>query len=75
MANQAQDLNEQRLEELQGKVLADVAGSMGLIMAYMGDRLNLYSALVEISPPPSECASAAPRPRHALKHRPPPASL
>ncbi len=50
MANQPQNLDEKRLEELQGKVLTDVAGSLGIILAYMGDRLGLYSALVEISP-------------------------
>ncbi len=38
------DLNEHKLEDLQGKVLGDVAGSLGLLMAYMGDRLDLYSA-------------------------------
>lgn len=54
MANEARDLNQEKLAELQGKVLGDIAGSMGLIMAYMGDRLNLYSALVEISPATSE---------------------
>ncbi len=42
------DVDESKLEELQGKVLGDVAGSLGLIMAYMGDRLDLYSALAEI---------------------------
>lgn len=47
MADEAQDLNQEKLDELQGKVLTDVAGSLGLILAYMGDRLDLYSALVE----------------------------
>jgi hypothetical protein len=47
MSQPMADLNESKLEELQTKVLGDVAGSMGLIMAYMGDRLDLYSALVE----------------------------
>jgi len=42
------EVNESKLEELQGKVMGDVAGSMGLIMAYMGDRLDLYSALAEL---------------------------
>jgi len=37
-----------KLEELQGKVMGDVSGALGLIMAYMGDRLDLYSALAEI---------------------------
>jgi 2-polyprenyl-3-methyl-5-hydroxy-6-metoxy-1,4-benzoquinol methylase len=41
-------VNESRLEELQGKVLGDVSGAMGLMMAYMGDRLDLYSALAEL---------------------------
>jgi hypothetical protein len=35
------NLDEKKLEQLQGKVLSDVAGAMGLIMAYMGDRLDL----------------------------------
>ena len=39
-----------KLEQLQGKVIGDVAGSLGLLMAYIGDRLDLYSALLEISP-------------------------
>lgn len=42
------NLNEGVLEELTGKVIGDVAGSLGLLMAYMGDRLGLYSALAEI---------------------------
>jgi len=48
MAQPTKDLNESKLEELQTKVLRDVSGSMGLIMAYMGDRLDLYSALAEL---------------------------
>ncbi len=48
------DLDQKKLEALQGKVMTDVAGSMGLILAYMGDRLDLYSALVEISPATSQ---------------------
>ena len=48
MIQPMEDLNEGKLEELQTKVLGDVAGSLGLLMAYMGDRLNLYSALAEL---------------------------
>ena len=48
MSQTTKDLNESKLEELQTKVLGDVAGSLGLIMAYMGDRLDLYSALAEL---------------------------
>ena len=50
MADQAQELDQKKLDELQGKVLTDVAGSLGLILAYMGDRLDLYRALVDIGP-------------------------
>jgi 2-polyprenyl-3-methyl-5-hydroxy-6-metoxy-1,4-benzoquinol methylase len=48
MSQPTKELNESKLEELQGKVIGDVAGSLGLIMAYMGDRLDLYSALAEL---------------------------
>ena len=54
MAVKIDHLDEQKLEELQGKVIGDVAGSMGLLLAYMGDRLDLYSALAEISPATSQ---------------------
>ena len=50
MSIQPENVNKEKLEKLQGKVLSDIAGSLGLILAYMGDRLDLYSALVEISP-------------------------
>lgn len=42
------DVDERKMQELAGKVLGDVAGAMGLIIAYMGDRLDLYSALAEL---------------------------
>jgi SAM-dependent methyltransferase len=48
MLQPTRELNESKLEELQTKVMGDVAGSMGLIMAYMGDQLDLYSALAEL---------------------------
>ena len=54
MAVQIENFDESKLEALQGKVLTDVAGSLGLILAYMGDKLDLYSALVEISPATSD---------------------
>lgn len=51
MATQIEDaVNKNKLEELQGKVMTDIAGSMGLLLAYMGDQLNLYRALAEICP-------------------------
>jgi len=43
-----------KLAALQEKVIGDVAGAMGLILAYMGDRLDLYSALVETNPATSQ---------------------
>ncbi len=54
MAIHPENVDKEKLEKLQGKVLTDVAGSMGLILAYMGDRLDLYSALAEISPATSQ---------------------
>ena len=44
------EVDSSKLEQLQGKVINDVAGSLGLLMAYIGDKLDLYSALLEISP-------------------------
>ena len=54
MAVRIEDVNEGKLEELQGKVITDVAGSLGLLTAYMGDQLDLYSALAEICPATSQ---------------------
>ncbi len=54
MAVKIEDVNESKLEELQGKVIGDVAGSVGLLLAYFGDKLGLYSALAEISPATSQ---------------------
>ncbi|MBD9355984.1 class I SAM-dependent methyltransferase [Methylomonas albis] len=44
------EVDNAKLEQLQGKVINDVAGSLGLLTAYIGDKLDLYSALLEISP-------------------------
>jgi len=54
MSVRIEDVDENKLEELQGKVMADVAGSLGLLMAYMGDQLDLYSALAEVCPATSQ---------------------
>jgi len=35
------EIDSARLEHLQGKVINDVAGSLGLLMAYIGDKLDL----------------------------------
>ncbi len=45
-----EDADPEKLEQLQGKFIGDVAGAMGLLLAYMGDQLGLYAALAEISP-------------------------
>ncbi|MGY6217259.1 class I SAM-dependent methyltransferase [Methylolobus aquaticus] len=50
MATRLNEIDQTALEQLQGKVIGDVAGALGLLMAYMGDKLDLYSALAEISP-------------------------
>ncbi len=57
MSNESQNINEEKLGALQGKVIGDVAGSLGLIMAYMGDRLGLYRSLAEIGPASSQALS------------------
>ncbi len=54
MAVRIEDVDDSKLEELQGKVITDVAGSLGLLLAYMGDQLDLYSALAEICPATSQ---------------------
>lgn len=43
-------IDEAKLEQLQGKIIGDVAGALGLLLAHIGDKLDLYSALAEISP-------------------------
>lgn len=48
------DVDAGRLESLQGKVIGDVAGALGLLMAYIGDKFDLYSALLEASPATSQ---------------------
>jgi 2-polyprenyl-3-methyl-5-hydroxy-6-metoxy-1,4-benzoquinol methylase len=54
MGVRIEDVDESKLEELSGKIVTDVAGSMGLLMAYIGDQLDLYSALAEICPASSQ---------------------
>ena len=54
MSVKIEDADPKKLEQLAGKLIGDIAGSLGLLLAYMGDRLDLYSALAEISPATSE---------------------
>ena len=58
MGVKVDNLDEEKLEQLQGKVIGDVAGAMGLLLSYIGDRLDLYSALAEVSPATSDALAA-----------------
>lgn len=44
------EVDPEKLEALTGKVLGDVAGAMGLFLAYLGDRAGVYEALDEAGP-------------------------
>ncbi len=44
------DVDQGKLEELAGKVLGDVAGAMGILLAYIGDQTGVYRALEESGP-------------------------
>ncbi|MFW6027610.1 MAG: class I SAM-dependent methyltransferase [bacterium] len=46
----ADSFDQSKFEELQGKVIADVGGAMGLFMAYIGDQTGVYRALEEHGP-------------------------
>ncbi len=54
MSEQEPKTDGKQLEQLQGKVVTDVAGAMGVVMAYMGDQLGMYKALDEINAATSE---------------------
>lgn len=43
-------IDEAKLEALAGKTMGDIAGAMGLLMAYLGDQAGLYRALEEAGP-------------------------
>ena len=38
-------IDETRLNDLIGKVIGDVAGAMGVFMAYLGDKAGVFAAL------------------------------
>jgi len=44
------ELDQEALEALQGKVMGDIAGAMGLLMSYLGDQTGAYSALEAAGP-------------------------
>ena len=47
--NQIQ-INQTKLEELSGKVLADTAGALGVLLAYIGDQTGVYRSLEKHGP-------------------------
>ncbi|MGB7406206.1 MAG: SAM-dependent methyltransferase, partial [Pacificimonas sp.] len=44
------EVDEAKLQELAGKVVGDVAGAMGVYMAYLGDQSGLYQIMDESGP-------------------------
>jgi len=47
-------LDVRKVEELAGKVIGDVAGAMGLFMAYIGDQAGVYAAMDGAGPVTAE---------------------
>ena len=43
-------IDDKKFEELQGKVFADVAGAMGVFMAYLGDQTGIFKVLEDCGP-------------------------
>ncbi len=43
-------MDQEKFEELQGKVMEDVAGAIGVLMSYIGDQSGVYRALEEAGP-------------------------
>jgi 2-polyprenyl-3-methyl-5-hydroxy-6-metoxy-1,4-benzoquinol methylase len=46
----ANGMDLEALEQLSGKVMGDVGGAMGVLMAYLGDQAGVYAALEEHGP-------------------------
>ena len=46
----ANDVNLSELERLQGKVIGDVASTLGVLLAYIGDQTGVYRAMSEAGP-------------------------
>ena len=42
--------NQKKLEELQGRVMGNAAGAVGLLMAYIGDQTGIYRTMEELGP-------------------------
>ena len=45
-----QEFNQEKFDELQGKVFGDVGGAMGILMSYIGDQAGVYKALEDAGP-------------------------
>ena len=42
--------DEKKLEQLQGRVMGNAAGAIGLLMAYIGDQTGIYRIMEELGP-------------------------
>lgn len=51
-------MNEDKFNQLFGKVLGDVGGAIGLLMAYMGDQAGVYKVMEEAGPSTSDVLAA-----------------
>lgn len=45
-----QTFDEVKFEQLQGKVMSDIGGAIGILMAYIGDQANVFRVLEEVGP-------------------------
>ncbi|MCH8862017.1 MAG: methyltransferase domain-containing protein [Proteobacteria bacterium] len=52
------DFDQAKFEELQGKVMGDVGGAIGVLMSYIGDQAGVYRVLEEVGPCSHEELSA-----------------
>jgi ubiquinone/menaquinone biosynthesis C-methylase UbiE len=46
----ANNVNLSELERLQGKVIGDVGGTLGVLLAYIGDQTGVYRAMTDLGP-------------------------
>ena len=58
-------LDQAKLEALSGKVVGDVSGALGLLMAYIGDQAGVYETLDQLGP----CTVAALAEKSGLNER------
>ena len=52
--NSTTEVNHEKLMELFGNVFNDVAGSMAIMMSYLGDQTGTYRAMDKLGPASSE---------------------